>query len=321
MEEPDRGCLETELEDVEAQIVCVQHELDSLLQRQEQLLERKRMARREQIGSDASKEEVCLQANWENGKFPWTESLKESLKSIFKLDSFRPLQLSSINATLSGNDCVLIMPTGGGKSLCYQLPACLSSGVTLVVSPLVSLMQDQLLAVKSLGIEASLLNASSTKDHVSRVHKSLSSDTSNLKVLYVTPEKISKSNRFISYLQKAFKLGKLSRIVIDEVHCASQWGHDFRPDYKKLRILKTQFPKIPILGLTATATPKVLTEVKEILCLKQCIVFRASYNRPNLFYEVKRKASSYKEQLNEIAQLIKECYPDESGEHVCCVCL
>lgn len=318
MEVQEGSGLVPELEDVETQLVCVQHELDNLIQKQEKLLERKRMIRAQLDSIESMKsqeEETRLQAtDWEKGVFPWTESANTALKSFFKLDSFRPLQLSSINATLSGKDCVLIMPTGGGKSLCYQLPAYLSNGLTLVVSPLVSLMQDQLVAVKSLGIESSMLNASSTKEEINCVHSAMSSKNSTLKILYVTPEKIAKSKRFMSYLQKTSKLGQLARIVIDEVHCASQWGHDFRPDYKKLGILKSQFPDCPIIGLTATATSKVLDDVREILSLKQCLIFRASYNRPNLFYEVRTKASSYKDQIDEMARLVKTQYPSDSGK-------
>ena len=205
------------------------------------------------------------------------------------------------------------MPTGGGKSLCYQLPAMISDGFSLVVSPLVSLMEDQLISVKSLGIESCMLNASSSKDEVNRVQSAMIDKQSGLKLLYVTPEKLAKSKRFMSKLEKSHEMGKLSRIVIDEVHCASQWGHDFRPDYKILGILKRQFPNAPILGLTATATSKVLADCQDILSLKQCLIFRASYNRPNLFYEVRPKSSSRKTQIEETAQLIKRKFDRQSG--------
>ena len=310
--------LTAELLEVDSELDSVQNELDSLLHKQEELQERRRLltAQIESIQSSKQQEQdTHLQAiDWENGVFPWTNDIHSTLRSFFKLDSFRHLQLSSINATLSRRDSILIMPTGGGKSLCYQLPAHLSNGLTLVVSPLVSLMQDQLLAVQSLKIESSMLNASTSREEATRIHRAISAKGSTLKLLYVTPERIAKSKRIMSSLEKSYKLKQLSLIVIDEIHCASQWGHDFRPDYKKLGVLKTQFPDCPILGLTATATSKVLADVKEMLSLTQCLVFRASYNRPNLFYTVKPKPSTHKAQVEEIAQWIKTKYTNDCGK-------
>ena len=179
-------------------------------------------------------------------------------------------------------------------------------------------MEDQLLAVKCVGIEAAMLNASSSREEVSRVHSAMTDAKkgASLRLLYVTPEKLSKSKRFMSKLEKMYEMGRLSRIVIDEVHCASQWGHDFRPDYKILGVLKRQFPKTPILGLTATATSKVLADCQDILSLKSCLTFRASYNRPNLFYEVRYKPSSLKAQVEEIAGLIKTKFTKQSGQYI-----
>lgn len=310
--------LVVELTEVESQLVCVECELETLLQKQQELLERRQLLRA-QIDSvknaRAQEESTQLQAtDWECGVFPWTESVRSILKSHFKLDSFRQLQLSCINSTLSKKDTILIMPTGGGKSLCYQLPAIISTGVTLVISPLVSLMEDQLMAVKNLGIESCMLNASSSREEVNQAHGALTDKEGNLKLLYVTPEKIAKSKRFMSKLEKAYEMGRLSRIVIDEVHCASQWGHDFRPDYKILGILKRQFPTAPILGLTATATAKVLADCQEMLSLQQCLIFRASYNRSNLYYEVRPKPSSHKDHIKELSQLIKNTFCKQSGK-------
>ncbi len=309
--------LRKELEEVDSQLACLEQELDSLLQRQQELQERRQLVQAQleslenvQLQEERSRLEAT---DWERGLFPWSEEAKSTLSAFFKLELFRPLQQSCINATLAKKDVILIMPTGGGKSLCYQLPAVLSSGVTLVISPLVSLMQDQLLAVKSLGIESSMLNADSTQAEVKRVQESMTDKHGSLKLLYVTPEKVAKSKRFMSKLEKCYETGRLSRIVIDEVHCASQWGHDFRPDYKILGILKRQFPNAPILGLTATAGSKVLADVKDILSLKQCLIFRASYNRSNLFYEVRSKPSSHKAQVEELARFIKTKFPRQSG--------
>ncbi len=307
-----------ELLEVDTELATVEVELDSLLYRQSELHERKKslLARLESIETaTAGQESTQLQdLDWENGVFPWSDKVQTVLKSMFKLDSFRPLQLSSINATLSNRDSILIMPTGGGKSLCYQLPSLINNGLTLIVSPLISLMQDQLLAVQALQIDSYMLNASTSKDEVTRIHRMMAAKGSTLKLLYVTPERIAKSKRFMSSLEKSYKLKQLRFIVIDEVHCASQWGHDFRPDYKKLGILKTQFPDCPILGLTATASSKVLADVKEMLSLSRCLVFRASYNRSNLFYDVREKPSTHKAQVEKIAQLIKTKFTNDSGK-------
>lgn len=318
--------LKKELEEVESQLICIEQELETLLQRQQELQERRQLLKAQADSIENARlqeEKTLLQAtDWESGEFPWSSEVTQTLRSYFKLDSFRPLQLSCINTTLSKKDAILIMPTGGGKSLCYQLPAVMGSGgITLVVSPLVSLMEDQLIAVKSLGIESGMLNASSSREEVNRVHAAMTGTDkqggSNLRLLYVTPEKIAKSKRFMSKLEKTYEAGRLSRIVIDEVHCVSQWGHDFRPDYKILGILKRQFPNAPILGLTATATAKVLADCQEILSLKQCLIFRASYNRSNLFYEVRTKPTSRQAHIDEMAQLIKTKFANQSGIVYC----
>lgn len=307
-----------ELTSVDSELAAVQLELDALLQRQEDLLERKSLltSQLESLQQESKTQQLqsTSSEDWEEGEFPWTPQAESALRSQFKIQSFRPLQRSCINATLSGRDAILIMPTGGGKSLCYQLPAVLSEGLTLIVSPLVSLMEDQLLATRNLGIESHTLNASTSREDVNAVHAQMTTRGSGLKLLYVTPEKLSKSKRFMSKLEKAYESGLLSRIVIDEVHCASQWGHDFRPDYKILGILKRQFPSVPVLGTTATATSRVLQDVKQMLGLGECLVFRSSYNRENLFYEVRLKSGVHKSQMDAMAALIKRKFAAASGE-------
>jgi ATP-dependent DNA helicase Q1 len=151
---------------------------------------------------------------------------------------------------MTGRDVLVIMAAGGGKSLCYQLPAMLRGGTTLVVSPLLSLIQDQVMGLAALGISAYMLTSTSGKENEKFVYKALEKGEDDLKILYVTPEKVSKSKRFMSKLEKCHNAGRLSLISIDEAHCCSQWGHDFRPDYKNLSILKTQFPKVPMVALT-----------------------------------------------------------------------
>lgn len=239
-------------------------------------------------------------------------------KNTFGINSWRPLQQETINATMAGHDVLLIMPTGGGKSLTYQLPAVLSPGFTLVVSPLVSLMQDQIWALQRLnGVAAAMLDSSSTKEHVAQVKNEMVNKSGSLKLLYVTPERLARSKQFMNKLEKSYALGLLSRIAIDEVHCCSQWGHDFRPDYKFLNVMKRQFPNTPIIGLTATATAAVIEDVKTILRIPTCLLFKAGYNRPNLFYEVRQKKGKAQESIQDIANAINARFKNQSGIIYC----
>ncbi|XP_031410785.1 ATP-dependent DNA helicase Q1 isoform X3 [Meleagris gallopavo] len=174
-------------------------------------------------------------------------------------------------------------------------------------------MEDQLMVLEQLGISATLLNASSSKEHVKWVHTQMLDRNSQLKLLYVTPEKIAKSKMFMSKLEKAYQAGCLARIAVDEVHCCSQWGHDFRPDYKSLGILKRQFPLAPLIGLTATATNHVLKDAQNILHVQKCITFTASFNRPNLYYEVRHKPSNNEDFIEDIVKIINGRYKGLSG--------
>ncbi|XP_072034174.1 ATP-dependent DNA helicase Q1-like [Amphiura filiformis] len=303
------------LEDVSKQLDKVQSEIDRLLQHQQWLVERKK---------DLESTAYRLQAECQRERpdvtksdFPWSKKLHTLKKTTFGIDEFRQLQEQTMNATLSGQDCILVMPTGGGKSLCYQLPALINKGFTLVVSPLVSLMEDQTMSLEQLGINAVLLNAGVPQDRVKLVHQAMIDPNSEMKLIYVTPEKIAKSKRFMAQLEKAYKKGRLGRIAIDEVHCCSQWGHDFRPDYKILGLLKRQFPDTPIMGLTATATNSVLEDVKKILNIQGCVVYRASYNRANLYYQVVAKPSKHTACIEEIVKLLNGKFKNQSGIIYC----
>nr|CDS33173.1 ATP dependent DNA helicase Q1 [Hymenolepis microstoma] len=266
--------------------------------------------------------------------FPWTAELDRVRREIFHIPEFRPLQLPAINAFLDGRDVILVMPTGAGKSLVYQLPSFLETPehqgtFTLVISPLVSLMTDQAIGLRRLGIPESsvvVLDGSSSPSEQQKILVSISGDDKNktrtegdLRVLFVTPEKLSKSKRLMNRLEKAYAKGRLGRIAVDEVHCVSQWGHDFRPDYKFLHVLRTQFPQVPILGLTATASTEVVLDVQKMLDLQQqrCLVLRSSYNRPNLRYEVRFQSCPITTSFSTICDLLKTEFRGQSGIVYC----
>ncbi|MGH0134757.1 UNVERIFIED_CONTAM: hypothetical protein FKN15_006930 [Acipenser sinensis] len=307
-----------ELDSIENELKAVELQISDLQEHQRELNASKDRLQKKlkQCTKDAGPSKKLDLQSFTKQDFPWSKKVQKAL-GMFKLSAFRPLQLKTINITMSGRDVFLIMPTGGGKSLCYQLPAGCSEGFTLVIAPLVSLIEDQLMNLEKLGISAATINASSSKEHVKSVQNAMLDRTSDMKLLYVTPEKIAKSKMFMSKLEKAYHAGRLTRIAVDEVHCCSQWGHDFRPDYKVLGILKRQFPSVPLIGLTATATKSVLKDCEEILCLKDTITLSASFNRPNLYYEVRLKPSSTEDFTEDIVKLINKRYKDQSGIIYC----
>ncbi|TGJ82478.1 hypothetical protein E0Z10_g6291 [Xylaria hypoxylon] len=249
-------------------------------------------------------------------KFPWYKDVKRALKDRFRMNGFRHNQLEAINATLAGKDAFILMPTGGGKSLCYQLPAVVgsgkTSGITVVVSPLLSLMQDQVEHLKALNIAAATFNGDTTPAAKKEIMDALKQRHPEhyFQLLYVTPEMINKSQAFMACLQCLFNNNKLARLVIDEAHCVSQWGHDFRPDYKQLGNFRERFPSVPLMALTATATQNVIMDVKHNLGIEECEAFTQSFNRPNLYYEVLRKE---KDNTASIANLINSKYTGKTG--------
>ncbi|KAL6176388.1 hypothetical protein ACLB2K_053022 [Fragaria x ananassa] len=251
---------------------------------------------------------------WRDSPFPWTKELEAKNKRVFGNHSFRLNQREVINATMSGHDVFVLMPTGGGKSLTYQLPAVICPGLTLVISPLVSLIQDQIMHLFQANIPAAYLSANMEWSEQQEILREVSSEYCKYKLLYVTPEKVAKSDFLLRKLESLNARQLLSRIVIDEAHCVSQWGHDFRPDYQALGILKQKFPDTPVLALTATATASVKEDVVQALGLVNCIVFRQSFNRPNLWYSVIPKT---KKCIEDIDKFIKENHYDESGIIYC----
>ncbi|KAI0553665.1 hypothetical protein F4679DRAFT_530066 [Xylaria curta] len=249
-------------------------------------------------------------------KFPWYKDVKRALKDRFRMNGFRHNQLEAINATLAGKDAFILMPTGGGKSLCYQLPAVVTSGktsgITVVVSPLLSLMHDQVDHLSALNIAAATFNGDTTPAAKKEIMDALKQPFPEhyFQLLYVTPEMINKSQAFLGGLGCLYRNKKLARLVIDEAHCVSQWGHDFRPDYKQLGNFRERFPDVPLMALTATATQNVIMDVKHNLGIDKCEQFTQSFNRPNLYYEVRRKE---KDNTATIADLINSKYPGKTG--------
>lgn len=210
------------------------------------------------------------------------EKALDTLRTVFGFHAFRPNQEAIIKSILNGRDVFAVMPTGGGKSLCYQLPAKIMNGVTVVVSPLISLMKDQVDAARGNGISAAFLNSSLTRGEMSGVHRMLGDN--QIELLYLAPE------RFVmAGFMETLKAIPVSLFAVDEAHCISEWGHDFRPDYLSLKNIREEFPGIPIAAFTATATLRVQEDIVARLGLKAPYTVRASFNRANLFYQVERK--------------------------------
>ena len=208
-----------------------------------------------------------------------TKKIFQILKSIFGYDTFRPLQERCILSVLDKKDTLLLMPTGGGKSLCYQIPALVFSGLTVVISPLISLMKDQVSQLKELGVEAEVINSTLSQDQYN-TNKMLVLSRQT-KLLFVAPETLFKPD-ILEMLEQC----QVDCITIDEAHCISEWGHDFRPDYRRIKDIRLQFPNAVFLAVTATATKRVRHDIIANLTLKDPVELTASFNRDNLFYEV-----------------------------------
>lgn len=238
-----------------------------------------------------------------------SSEIRNTLKNFFGFDSFKGDQEEIIQHLLDGNDCFVLMPTGGGKSLCYQLPAIMMDGVAIVISPLIALMKNQVDAIRGF-VEggdsiAHFLNSSLNKSQVDAVHSDIMSGRT--KILYVAPESLTKPEN-VSFLQGI----KISFYAVDEAHCISEWGHDFRPEYRRIREIVDEIGRAPIIALTATATPKVQSDILKNLGILDARVFKSSFNRTNLYYEVKDKVDAGKDIVRYIRQ-----NPGKSGIVYC----
>ena len=227
--------------------------------------------------------------------------LEEQLKAYFGYNDFRPYQREIIQACLSGKDVLAILPTGAGKSICYQLPALLLPGITVVISPLISLMQDQVVALTKNSLSAAYINSSLPQQQTQYILSRLSS----YKLIYIAPERLS-NPEFIEKLKQT----NVSLFAIDEAHCISQWGHAFRPEYRGLSLLKQNFPQTPIIALTATATREVEKDIEKQLLLENPFLTRATFDRPNLMLQVRPRAPK------ELLSFIKK-HKEQSGIVYC----
>jgi len=228
-----------------------------------------------------------------------TDDLLPALKRHFGFDRFRPGQEAVVRDALAGRDLLAIMPTGGGKSLCFQLPALLQEGVMVVVSPLIALMQDQVRLLEDNGIAATFLN--STLGGIEAAQRIQALRRGEIRLLYLAPERLLSPGFVDSFLQPLQETVGISAFTIDEAHCVSEWGHDFRPEYRQLSRLREWFPQVPVLAFTATATQRVREDIARQLALRDPALHVASFNRPNLYYAVKpRSGRAFDELLGHI---------------------
>jgi ATP-dependent DNA helicase RecQ len=235
--------------------------------------------------------------------------IHKELKKYFGFSQFKGLQEKVITSLLNKQNTFVIMPTGGGKSLCYQLPALIQDGTAIVVSPLIALMKNQVDAIRSLSSEngiAHVLNSSLNKTEITQVKSDITAGIT--KLLYVAPESLTKEE-YVAFLQTV----PISFVAIDEAHCISEWGHDFRPEYRNLKNIIKQLGEVPIIGLTATATPKVQEDILKNLDMANATTFKASFNRPNLYYEVRTKTKNIE---SDIIRFIKQ-HKGKSGIIYC----
>ncbi|GBE61884.1 ATP-dependent DNA family protein [Babesia ovata] len=263
-------------------------------------------------GMDLRVPKEVLQSNIQlfREQFEFSQKVNEVNTTVFGYSSFRGVQLAAINAVLLGRDCFLMMATGGGKSHCYQLPSLLLGGVVVVFSPLISLMEDQMRVLRSYGITADTINASTTAAATRQIAKRYLDKQQNFEngsILFITPEKFEKSSILLKLLDDLCESERLKLFVIDEAHCVSQWGLSFRKDYRQLCNLKEKYPHVPILAMTATATEDVATDIMRVLQIPRCVKLRTTINRPNLWIECREKSKDYLKEMIDILKTTTGC--------------
>ena len=236
--------------------------------------------------------------------------MEQTLKKYFGYDSFRPQQKNIIQSVLNKKDALVLMPTGGGKSICYQIPALLSEGTAIVVSPLISLMKDQVEALRANGIATAALNSNNDETENMEIKRMCLSG--KLKLLYISPERLLME---IDYLLRDMQI---SLFAIDEAHCISQWGHDFRPEYTKMGVLHERFPNVPVIALTATADKITRQDIIRQLHLKDPQLFITSFDRPNLSLDVKR-GYQQRAKRNELIHFINQHATESGQDRMYCV--
>ena len=312
--------------DIDRELELIQTQIDDLRRRRQELEDQR------QGLFEAQRERAVLAdvhaVDYANGKFPWTTELAHQAHEIFGIESFRLCQEAVCNAVMDHRDIIVVMPTGAGKSLCYQLPSLLSDAMYLVISPLIALMSDQVMHLRERQVSCALLSSTVSKDEAQVILRQVRTGVDMPHLLYVTPERIVKSKQLLAALQQAYEAGRLARIVVDEAHCCSMMGHDYRPDYNKLSLCRKLFPQTPIMGLSATLGKRTLQDVLRILSLpsttdpshaqsRRTIYFRAPLHRPNLYYRVLTRPSSTVASQEQMVSYILSHHENQSGIVYC----
>lgn len=310
---------------IDAEVEQIAHQVHELTRIKRELLDERRAILAEQR---AAQRDAVEHTTDYTATFPWSTELLRRARTVFGIEAFRTGQECVCNAAMDGRDVVVVMPTGAGKSLCHQLPALLSDAVTLVISPLIALMHDQVVNLRARGVPCALLSSTTTKEEASAVLHAVRNDVDAPKLLYVTPERVAKSKTLLAALQSAYEQGRLGRLVVDEAHCCSTLGHDYRPDYNKLSICRRLFPRTPIMALTATLGRQALHDVLQILGLRpttppesavarRTVYFRAPLHRANLRYAVVTRSANALAAHQAMCTYIEQYHANESGIVYC----
>ncbi|XP_018494639.1 putative ATP-dependent DNA helicase Q1 [Galendromus occidentalis] len=317
----ERGSIEdvsdkNELEDIDLQLARIEQRIEKLKAKESELIERRNRIKLEQA---AKENEVPVEQFY--GVFPWTEKIRHLVQKKFGHSTLGETQEAALNCILSGTDSIVVMPAGSGKSLIYQLASQYLPGLVLVVTPLTSLLEDQVAAMEAIdphfpvfGVHINLL-----KEDLNQIFVKMSFQAHHQSklMLFVTPDKLSKSKQFMAKVTKTYEKKKLSLIVVDEAHCCASNGNDFRSDYQTLSSFRSTYPGVPIVALTSVASQLVVLDIANALNLGKRAVFRESSNLPNICYEVDFVEIGRPNVIGEIAMLIKKNYPEQAGI-VCC---